>query len=63
MNTIPTVWGRKVTKLLRILTRQVGSNILKKSGSKVYFYKRQTPFMGKLKNFMTHDIQSSTYSD
>ena len=50
-------------KLLKILTRQVSSNILKESGSQVYFYKWQTAFMGKLKNFMTHDIQSSTYSD
>ena len=57
------VWGGKVTKLLKILTRQVGSNIMKESGSQVYLYKRQTPFMEKLENFTTHDIQSSAYSD
>ena len=50
-------------KLLKILTRQVGSNIMKESGSQVYLYKRQTPFVEKLENFTTHDIQSSAYSD
>ena len=36
---------------------------MKESGSQVYFYKQQTPFMEKFKNFTTHDIQSSAYSD
>ena len=50
-------------KLLKILTQQVISNIMKESGSQVYLYKWQTPFMEKLENFTTHDIQSSAYSD
>ena len=50
-------------KLFKILTQQVSSNIMKKSGSQVYLYKRQTPFVEKFKNFTTHDIQSSAYSD
>ena len=50
-------------KLFKILTWQVGSNIMKESGSQVYLYKWQAPFVEKLENFMTHDIQSSAYSD
>ena len=50
-------------KLLKILTWQVGSNIMKESGSQICLHKWQTTFVEKLENFMTHDIQSSAYSD
>ena len=50
-------------KLFKILTQQVGSNIMKEFGSQLYFYKQQTHFMEKFENFMTPDIQSSTYGD
>ena len=36
---------------------------MKESGNQVYLYKSQIPFVEKLENFTTHDIQSSAYSD
>ena len=55
--------GQESDEIMQNFTQQVGSNIMKESGSQVYLYKQQTPFVEKLENFTTHDIQSSTYSD